>query len=162
VVTSLLRNEDFANLWGKENSINRTEKVEVGKMDQEEEEEEISLEAGSNEKEEEESEVTQESEEAKEDIKVIEKSLTKELMAAGLSQLNRTLDGLSHAFVRFEAKEKELTNIEMIRNFQHLRHVDLSKNKLLHFDPLKDLSCLVTLNLENNLIETFTFGSRKC
>lgn len=71
-------------------------------------------------------------------------------VAEGLSQLARTADGLSYAFVRLEIRGKQKVDISPINTFTHLRYVDLSSNNIHSLAPLNNLPYLVSLSLEGN------------
>uniref|UniRef100_A0A8D0E0T2 Leucine-rich repeat-containing protein 23 n=1 Tax=Salvator merianae TaxID=96440 RepID=A0A8D0E0T2_SALMN len=71
-------------------------------------------------------------------------------MKEGLSLLCKTGNGLAHAFVKLEAREKELTDITLIQSFIHLRYVDLSDNLLRDLSPLACLTHLLWLKVDNN------------
>nr|XP_056704397.1 leucine-rich repeat-containing protein 23 [Euleptes europaea] len=76
--------------------------------------------------------------------------LTEEHFKEGLSLLCKTGNGLAHAFVKFEAREKELTDIIIIQSFIHLRYVDLSDNLLQDLSALSFLTHLLWLKVDNN------------
>ncbi|XP_048358900.1 leucine-rich repeat-containing protein 23 [Sphaerodactylus townsendi] len=76
--------------------------------------------------------------------------LTEDHFKEGLSLLSKTGNGLAHAFVKFEAREKELTDITLIQSFIHLRYVDLSDNLLQDLSPLSCLTHLLWLKVDNN------------
>ncbi|XP_025020867.1 leucine-rich repeat-containing protein 23 [Python bivittatus] len=76
--------------------------------------------------------------------------LTEEMLKDGLSLLCKIGNGLAHAFVKLEVKEKELTDITLIQNFIHLRYVDLSDNLLRDLSPLAFLTHLLWLKVDNN------------
>ncbi len=95
----------------------------------------------------------------KESFEVKEVPLSKTDIAEGLSQLSRTADGISHAFVRLEIKEKQITEISAISLFVHLRYIDLSKNNIRALKPLQNLEHLVAINFESNAIEGIDFGA---
>ncbi|XP_033028997.1 leucine-rich repeat-containing protein 23 [Lacerta agilis] len=76
--------------------------------------------------------------------------LTEEHMKEGLSMLCKTGNGLAHAFVKLEVKEKELTDINLIQGFIHLRYVDLSENLLRDLSPLSGLTHLLWLKVDGN------------
>ncbi|XP_010394422.1 leucine-rich repeat-containing protein 23 [Corvus cornix cornix] len=78
--------------------------------------------------------------------------LTEEVVKEGLSLLSKTDDGLAHAYVKFEAKDKGLTDISLLKRFIHLRYVDLSKNKLQDLSPLSSLTQLLWLKVDGNLL----------
>ncbi|KAH0628572.1 hypothetical protein JD844_009912 [Phrynosoma platyrhinos] len=76
--------------------------------------------------------------------------LTEDIMKEGLSLLCKTGNGLAHAFVKLELKEKELTDITLIQNFIHLRYVDLSENLIRDLSPLSSLTHLLWLKVDGN------------
>ncbi|RLV98970.1 hypothetical protein DV515_00010158 [Chloebia gouldiae] len=78
--------------------------------------------------------------------------LTEEHLKEGLSLLSKTSNGLAHAYVKFEAKDKGLTDISLLEHFIHLRYVDLSKNKLKDLAPLSSLTQLLWLKVDGNLL----------
>uniref|UniRef100_A0A8C0G0N9 Leucine-rich repeat-containing protein 23 n=1 Tax=Chelonoidis abingdonii TaxID=106734 RepID=A0A8C0G0N9_CHEAB len=81
--------------------------------------------------------------------------LTEEIMKGGLSLLCKTGNGLAHAYVKLEAKEKDLTDISLLQNYIHLRYVDLSENRLRDLSPLGSLTHLLWLKVDGNrLIST--------
>lgn len=49
--------------------------------------------------------------------------LTTELISQNLSLIARTAVGLSHAYTRLELHEKEITNLNAISSFPHLRYI---------------------------------------
>ncbi|KAL7988459.1 hypothetical protein Chor_007378 [Crotalus horridus] len=77
-------------------------------------------------------------------------SLNEEMVKEGLSLLCKTGNGLAHAFVKLEVREKELTDVTFIHNFIHLRYVDLSDNLLRDLSPLAFLRHLLWLKVDNN------------
>ncbi|KAJ6658298.1 hypothetical protein lerEdw1_020570 [Lerista edwardsae] len=119
--------------------------------DTEEEKEEVEVEekgdvVGEGEEEEEE----EEKEAPEEEEPQVSNPLTDEIMKEGLSLLCKTANGLAHAFVKLEAREKELTDISLIQNFIHLRYVDLSDNLLRDLSPLAALTHLLWLKVDGN------------
>ncbi|KAL9867634.1 leucine-rich repeat-containing protein 23 isoform 1-T1 [Geothlypis trichas] len=112
------------------------------------------------EEEQEEGEEKEEDEEKEKEDEVKEKEdeepppcpLTEEHFKEGLSLLCKTGNGLAHAYVKFEAKDKGLTDISLLERFIHLRYVDLSKNKLKDLAPLSSLTQLLWLKVDRNLL----------
>lgn len=47
---------------------------------------------------------------------------------------------------------RSLTSIELLKNYIHLRYIDLSKNALRDVSPLSVLHHALTINLEENQI----------
>uniref|UniRef100_A0A8D0L9Q1 Leucine-rich repeat-containing protein 23 n=1 Tax=Sphenodon punctatus TaxID=8508 RepID=A0A8D0L9Q1_SPHPU len=76
--------------------------------------------------------------------------LTEEILKEGLSLLCKTGNGMAHAYVKLEAKEKELTDISILQSYIHLRYVDLSENLLRDLSPLANLTHLLWLKVEGN------------
>ncbi|KFP74739.1 Leucine-rich repeat-containing protein 23, partial [Acanthisitta chloris] len=64
----------------------------------------------------------------------------------------KTGNGLAHAYVKFEARHKNLTDISLLECFIHLRYVDLSENKLQDLSPLGNLTYLLWLKVDGNLL----------
>nr|XP_054483890.1 leucine-rich repeat-containing protein 23 [Agelaius phoeniceus] len=114
-------------------------------MEDEEEKEE-------GEEKEEDEEKEKEKEKEKEDEEPPPCPLTEEHFKEGLSLLCKTGNGLAHAYVKFEAKDKGLTDISLLERFIHLRYVDLSKNKLKDLAPLSSLTQLLWLKVDRNLL----------
>ncbi|XP_060606881.1 leucine-rich repeat-containing protein 23-like [Ruditapes philippinarum] len=105
---------------------------------------------GEEEAEEEQQEEEQEPEEEEE--KVPDVLLTEEMMSECLSLLCKTGDGLAHAYVKIDIKERTLTNISLLKSFIHLRYVDVSKNNLKDISPLSALTHMLTLNANENML----------
>uniref|UniRef100_A0A8C3MU23 Uncharacterized protein n=1 Tax=Geospiza parvula TaxID=87175 RepID=A0A8C3MU23_GEOPR len=101
---------------------------------------------------EEEEEKEEDEEKEKEDEEPPPCPLTEEHLKEGLSLLSKTGNGLAHAYVKFEAKDKGLTDISLLEHFIHLRYVDLSKNKLKDLAPLSSLTQLLWLKVDRNLL----------
>ncbi|XP_039573904.1 leucine-rich repeat-containing protein 23 [Passer montanus] len=101
---------------------------------------------------EEEGEEKEEDEEKKEEEELVPRPLTEADLKEGLSLLCKTGNGLAHAYVKFEAKNKGLTDISLLESFIHLRYVDLSKNKLKDLAPLSSLTQLLWLKVDGNLL----------
>ncbi|XP_009897972.2 leucine-rich repeat-containing protein 23 [Dryobates pubescens] len=78
--------------------------------------------------------------------------LTEEVLREGLSLLCKTSNGLAHAFVKCEARQKDLTDISLLKCFIHLQYVDLSENKLQDLSPLSSLTNLLWLKVDGNLL----------
>ncbi|XP_010151433.1 PREDICTED: leucine-rich repeat-containing protein 23, partial [Eurypyga helias] len=94
----------------------------------------------------------EEAEEAEEEQVPAPCPLTQDMLKEGLSLLCKTGNGLAHAYVKFEAKCKHLTDIGLLKCFIHLRYVDLSENKLQDLSPLSSLTHLLWLKVDGNLL----------
>ncbi|XP_071946198.1 leucine-rich repeat-containing protein 23-like isoform X2 [Antedon mediterranea] len=96
----------------------------------------------------------QENQEQEEEEKIPENSLTEEMVAEGLSLLCKTGNGLAHAFVRLDAKDKEVTDINILASYIHLRYIDISGNTLRDISPLNSLTHTLTLKCDRNLLSS--------
>ncbi|XP_067402442.1 leucine-rich repeat-containing protein 23 [Emydura macquarii macquarii] len=104
---------------------------------------------------EEEKEPTEEEEEEEEEEKRLSpRLLTEEILKEGLSLLCKTGNGLAHAYVKLEAKEKDLTDISLLQNYMHLRYVDVSENQLRDLSPLGSLTHLLWLKVDGNRLSS--------
>ncbi|XP_071899464.1 leucine-rich repeat-containing protein 23 isoform X2 [Anas platyrhynchos] len=126
------------------------EEEELGEEEHLRQEEEEEEEEKEKEEEEEEEEALSEQEEEKQAL--VPCPLTEEMLQEGLSLLCKTGNGLAHAYVKFEAKYKDLTDISLLECFIHLRYVDLSENKLQDLSPLSSLTHLLWLKVDGNLL----------
>ncbi|KAI4886396.1 hypothetical protein NFI96_015322, partial [Prochilodus magdalenae] len=105
-----------------------------------------------------------EGEDQKEDVQEDETSeqdqiepcpLTQDIVVQGLSLLCRTGNGLAHAFVKLDLKERRLTDIVLLSSFVHLRFLDISSNYLTDLSPLAALTQLLWLNGDGNQVQRF-------
>ncbi|KAM8977841.1 leucine-rich repeat-containing protein 23 isoform X1 [Sarcophilus harrisii] len=96
----------------------------------------------------------EEKEEGEEAEEFIPNPITEDIMKEGLSLLCKTGNGLSHAYVKLEAKDKELTDISLLSSYIHLRYVDLSENRLSDLSPLNNLTHLLWLKLDYNRLQS--------
>ncbi|CAK6443738.1 unnamed protein product [Pipistrellus nathusii] len=80
--------------------------------------------------------------------------LTEDMMKEGLSLLCKTGNGLAHAYVKLEVKERELTDIHLLRNYIHLRYVDISENHLTDVSALNHLTHLLWLKADGNRLRS--------
>ncbi|KAK7884237.1 hypothetical protein WMY93_027360 [Mugilogobius chulae] len=82
-------------------------------------------------------------------------SLTQNHIEEGLSLLCKTGNGLAHAFIKLDLKERGLTDISAISKFIHIRFLDLSNNCLSDLSPLASLTQLLWLKVDSNEIQSF-------
>ncbi|XP_039766641.1 leucine-rich repeat-containing protein 23 isoform X2 [Ornithorhynchus anatinus] len=82
------------------------------------------------------------------------KPITEDILKEGLSLLCKTGNGLAHAYVKLDAKEKELTDITLLSSYIHLRYVDVSENFLSDLSPLNSLTHLLWLKADKNRLRT--------
>ncbi|XP_062051426.1 leucine-rich repeat-containing protein 23 [Lepus europaeus] len=80
--------------------------------------------------------------------------LTEAVMKEGLSLLCKTGSGLAHAYVKLEVKERDLTDISLLRSYIHLRYVDISENHLTDLSPLNYLTHLLWLKADSNQLRS--------
>ncbi|XP_003273811.1 leucine-rich repeat-containing protein 23 [Nomascus leucogenys] len=80
--------------------------------------------------------------------------LTEDMMKEGLSLLCKTGNGLAHAYVKLEVKERDLTDIYLLRSYIHLRYVDISENHLTDLSPLNYLTHLLWLKADGNRLRS--------
>ncbi|XP_075468733.1 leucine-rich repeat-containing protein 23 [Ascaphus truei] len=76
--------------------------------------------------------------------------LNEEMLKEGLSLLCKTGNGLAHAYVKLDVKDRELTDISVLQSFIHLRYVDLSQNFLRDLSPLGALTHMLFLRVDQN------------
>ncbi|XP_075408230.1 leucine-rich repeat-containing protein 23 [Tenrec ecaudatus] len=84
----------------------------------------------------------------------IPNSLTEDLMKESLSLLCKTGNGLAHAYVKLEVKDRDLTDIYLLRSYIHLRYVDVSENHLTDLSPLNHLTHLLWLKADGNRLRS--------
>ncbi|KAB0397236.1 hypothetical protein E2I00_015128, partial [Balaenoptera physalus] len=82
--------------------------------------------------------------------------LTEDMMKEGLSALCKTGNGLAHAYVKLEVKDRDLTDIYLLRSYIHLRYVDVSENHLTDLSPLNYLTHLLWLKADGNRLRSST------
>ncbi|XP_062953947.1 leucine-rich repeat-containing protein 23 [Cynocephalus volans] len=80
--------------------------------------------------------------------------LTEDMMKEGLSLLCKTGSGLAHAYVKLEVKDRDLTDIYLLRSYIHLRYVDVSENHLTDLSPLNYLTHLLWLKADSNWLRS--------
>jgi len=80
--------------------------------------------------------------------------ITQQMMEKGLRVLAKTGDGLQHAFIKVELRELQLTDLSLLRQFPHLRVVNVASNYLESVEPLNSLEHLLSLEAPNNLLST--------
>mmetsp|Transcript_67210 Transcript_67210/g.108249 ORF Transcript_67210/g.108249 Transcript_67210/m.108249 type:complete len:321 (-) Transcript_67210:25-987(-) len=81
--------------------------------------------------------------------------LTHEILSQSLSQIDRAVGGGGFAFTRLDCSNKELTDLgNKVDGYTQLRHVILSHNKLDKIDALTRLPHLLTLQLDDNQVNS--------
>jgi Leucine-rich repeat (LRR) protein len=96
-----------------------------------------------------------------ESINADQTPLTPDLISQNLSLIGRTANGQSHAFLRLELHEKDVTNTAGLAQFSHIRYVDLSDNQIVSIKEVDKLSHLLSLNIQNNLVSSITNLDKK-
>ncbi|KDO22682.1 hypothetical protein SPRG_10996 [Saprolegnia parasitica CBS 223.65] len=72
------------------------------------------------------------------------------LFSESLSRIDRTADNAGFAFTAVDINGKELGSLDQIKDFRHLRFVNVARNKLSDASPVTALEYLVHLNLAEN------------
>jgi len=85
---------------------------------------------------------------------IVEKPLTTESIGECLSLICKTGNGLAHAYVRLDIRQKEITDISILKHFIHLRYIDISNNKIKDLSSLGYLSQILTLKADQNLLKS--------
>ncbi|XP_057289753.1 leucine-rich repeat-containing protein 23-like [Hydractinia symbiolongicarpus] len=80
--------------------------------------------------------------------------LTQETIRESLSLLCKVGNGLSHAYVRLDIHEREITDISILTHFVHLRYVDISGNNIKDISPLNCLKEMLTLKADKNQLKS--------
>ncbi|EHB18628.1 Leucine-rich repeat-containing protein 23 [Heterocephalus glaber] len=80
--------------------------------------------------------------------------LTEEMVKEGLSMLCKTGNGLAHAYVKLDLKDRDLTDISLLCSYIHLRYVDISENHLTDLAPLNNLTHLLWLKADGNQLRS--------
>ncbi|CAI8049137.1 Leucine-rich repeat-containing protein 23 [Geodia barretti] len=101
---------------------------------------------------EEEMEERGEGEEEGEEEEVEEAVLTKEIAGESLSLLAKTGNGMAHAYVRMDLRDKKLTDIGILSCYVHVRYLDISGNNLTDMSSLNALPQLLSVRADKNKI----------
>merc|ERR1711917_128043 len=92
---------------------------------------------------------------------VIGVPLTKDMMAKGLSRLERVGNGSDFAYVKFTGSQLELNDISILMSYKYLRYIYLSSNQISEIAPLGGIDQMLTLTLDRNKIEQFNLPKMK-
>jgi len=98
--------------------------------------------------------VLSDGEEPEQEEEVEENPLTTEIVAESLSLLTKTGNGFGHAYIRLDIHGKEITDINILNQYIHLRYVDISMNNLKSVDALNSLSHIHTLKANKNMLKS--------
>eukprot|EP00429_Kryptoperidinium_foliaceum_P069571 CAMPEP_0176070162 /NCGR_PEP_ID=MMETSP0120_2-20121206/35035_1 /TAXON_ID=160619 /ORGANISM="Kryptoperidinium foliaceum, Strain CCMP 1326" /LENGTH=348 /DNA_ID=CAMNT_0017403803 /DNA_START=49 /DNA_END=1093 /DNA_ORIENTATION=- len=74
--------------------------------------------------------------------------------AMELSQVGKTIDGVSYTYFQLDCVGKNIGDVDILASYVHLRHIDLSKNRISDLGPLRGLDFIMKLNLADNAIES--------
>lgn len=80
--------------------------------------------------------------------------LTEAMMKEGLSLLCKIGSGLAHAYIKLEVKDRDLTDVSLLRSYIHLRYVDISENHITDMSPLNSLTHLLWLKADGNQLRS--------
>ncbi|XP_048880022.1 leucine-rich repeat-containing protein 23 isoform X1 [Brienomyrus brachyistius] len=80
--------------------------------------------------------------------------VSQEMIVHCLSMLCKIGNGLAHAFVKMDLRDRRLTDIALLSNFVHLRFLDISSNCLSDLSPLAALTQLLWLKVDGNWVES--------
>jgi len=83
-----------------------------------------------------------------------DKPLSEDEVCQCVSLLCKTGDGLSHAYVKLDARDRELTDVNILQTYIHLRYVDVSKNNLKDISALNALTHMLVLKADQNKLSS--------
>jgi len=86
--------------------------------------------------------------------KLPDNPLVQEYIPECLSLLCKVGYGLSHAYVRFDGRERDFTDVNYLKNFVHVRYLDLTSNLLTDISSLNNLKDLLVLNVSKNNLKS--------
>jgi Leucine-rich repeat (LRR) protein len=88
---------------------------------------------------------------------VAPKVLTGEVIKRAVSQLGRTYDGTSFAFVRLDITDREIEYLnDELANYQHLRYLEFGGNSFNSIDVLAKLPYALRINLKGNRVSSLS------
>jgi len=73
-----------------------------------------------------------------------------------LSQVAKTIDGPGYTYVQLDCVGKRIGRIALLEEYEHLREINLSKNRIEDVSPLTKLGYVLKLNLASNRIESIS------
>ena len=81
--------------------------------------------------------------------------MSKDNIRNGLSQIGKTFDGSSVAYIKLDLENKELDEVsEELANYKHLRHINLSGNHFEQITVLSNLPFILKLELKSNKLHS--------
>jgi len=93
-------------------------------------------------------------------VEIVQKEVTDEILSSGLGQLARSGNGIEHAYVRLELKDKQLTDITLLSRCKYLRFIDVSGNILTDISALNEIPELCDLDASNNKLTAMNLTPR--
>mgnify|MGYP002633379124 CR=1 FL=1 len=83
--------------------------------------------------------------------KAAKSPLTGDMISNGLSSIEKTYDGSSFAFTTLNLEGRGLDSLgDAMTDFEHLRDINLNKNKFDSIDKLRNLKYLQVLEAKDN------------
>ena len=80
--------------------------------------------------------------------------ISQEVIAEGLSDIQKTAEGSTFAYTRLSLVGKGIVEInDQIQRYEHVRDLDLSSNKMISIDKLRNLKWLQSLKVRDNKVE---------
>ncbi|CAG7718493.1 unnamed protein product [Allacma fusca] len=86
--------------------------------------------------------------------------LSDNLIQSSISTVGPVINSFKHAFVKFEAPNQRLSDIDMLSQYIHLRNIDLSNNRIKDLVALHPITFLQVLNVEGNQISSLAYISK--
>lgn len=83
-------------------------------------------------------------------------------MSAGLSQLGKTANGLSTAFLRLDINGTSMRTVEALAQFKDLQVLNLAGNELRELSHLSQLPNLVELDVQDNQLVDVSGDRGRC
>lgn len=99
-------------------------------------------------------EIVEEGDGTGEDQKIPDNPLVQEFIPECLSLLCKIGSGLSHAYVRFDGRERDFTCVDHLKDFIHIRYLDLTGNLLKDVSVINNLKDLIVLKVAKNNLTT--------
>ena len=84
-------------------------------------------------------------------------SLTNEVVENNLSELRRSMVSGKYTYSRLNLSNQQLSDIDVVSSYIHLRFVDLSRNSISNLKPLAALEFLEVLDASENCIQNVQY-----
>lgn len=80
-------------------------------------------------------------------------TLTHETLSKCLGNVEKTVDGGGYAFTKLDASGRDLTDLgNKVEQYEHLRHVVVSNNKIVDLTPVSKLPHVISLTASTNAV----------